>query len=119
MRNYRKYIRFINKGVIVKLIGGWFTMIDEKTGLKRISCTISTEGQLFHVFSYNYNVNGETHSKTDIREAFKDTDGWISPLRIVYFNRKAGPTDIDHVKEVIARFIEARDHAKAIFKESK
>ena len=110
-------MRYVNKGIIVKLIGGWFIMIDK--GTERISCTIRIEGQLFHVHSYNYNVKGETHSKTDIREAFKDTDGFISPLGIVYFNRKAGPTDKEHVKEVITRFIEARDHSNVIFKESK
>ena len=117
MRNYKKYMRYVNKGIIVKLIGGWFIMIDK--GTERISCTIRIEGQLFHVHSYNYNVKGETHSKTDIREAFKDEEGLISPLGIVYFNRKASATSIDHVKEVITRFIEARDNVKVVFKESK
>ena len=118
MRNYKKYMRYINKGVIVKLIA-WGTIHDTELDLDNISASVSVEGELFRVFSRNYKTKGEIHSKTEIYQAFKDFDGAIMPIsqRPSFLNRKAAPTDIDHVKEVIARFIKARDNAKVIFKE--
>lgn len=104
MRNYKKYMRFINGGIDVKTFD--WNGVDEPNGTKTISGFFKAEGEYFYIKSYEYYVKNEIHCKTEIYNAMKDTNGKTVPIaKSRFFNRAAMPTSAEHIHAVIERFV--------------